>query len=116
MNYKATGVKADRNERVVTITWADGHESRYSFAGLRAVCPCVDCKGGHAHMGGPPDPRVVRETVDASLNLEQVEAVGGYALQFHWSDGHWTGIYTWELLRQACPCDSCLPPGLEPSS
>jgi DUF971 family protein len=103
-----TGVQADRKQRVVTITWADGHQSRYSFAGLRAVCPCVECKGGHAYMGVPPDPLVVRQAQDDDLNLEQVEPVGGYALQFHWSDGHSTGIYTWEMLRKACPCDSCL--------
>lgn len=105
---KATGVKADRNQRVVTISWSDGHESSYSFAGLRAVCPCVQCKGGHANMDTPPDPAVVRDAVDPQLNLEKVEAAGSYALQFSWSDGHSSGIYTWELLRQACPCDECL--------
>jgi DUF971 family protein len=106
---RPTGVKADREARTVTITWSDGHVSDYSFAGLRAVCPCVTCKGGHAHMGAPPDPHQVRSAQDESLNLENVEAVGGYALQFSWSDGHSTGIYTWEYLRQACPCAECLP-------
>lgn len=107
---RPAGVKADRNERVLTITWSDGHESHYSFAGLRAVCPCVSCKGGHAHMGSPPDRRLVRDASNAALNLERVEPVGGYALQFTWSDGHSTGIYAWEYLRQACPCAECLPP------
>ena len=103
MKYRPAGVKADRNERVLIIEWNDGHTSRLPFAGLRAVCPCVDCKGGHANMGGPPDPRIVRDTVNEDINLESVQAAGSYALQFHWNDGHWTGIYTWEMLRQADP-------------
>jgi DUF971 family protein len=109
MSVRPTNVTADRQTRVLTITWGDGHESHYSFAGLRAVCPCVECKGGHAHMGRPPDPRVVRDTPAGDLNLEQVVAVGSYAIQFFWDDGHSTGIYTWELLRAACPCPICLP-------
>lgn len=60
-------------------------------------------------MGGPPDPTVVRDTPDSGLQLEQVERVGSYALQFFWSDGHSAGIYHWDLLRQACPCPLCLP-------
>ena len=32
---------------------------------------------------------------------------GRYAIRFHWSDGHSTGIYTFELLRQLCPCPIC---------
>ncbi len=61
-------------------------------------------------MGTPPDPTVVRDAVNEAVNLDKVEAVGGSPLQFHWSDGHWTGIYTWEMLRLSCPCAICLPP------
>jgi DUF971 family protein len=60
-------------------------------------------------MGGPLDAHLLRDAVNEHLNLERVEAVGSYALQFVWSDGHHTGIYTWEALRQACPCPECLP-------
>ena len=102
-NVRPAGVTADRNERVLIIKWNDGHESGLPFAGLRAICPCVECKGGHDNMGGPPDLDVLQNTHDESINLEKVEAVGSYALQFRWSDGHWTGIYTWEFLRQADP-------------
>ena len=101
-------VTADRNKREFIIRWEDNHESRYSFDGLRAVCPCVACQGGHAHMGRPPDPRSVRDMALTDLNLENVEAVGSYALQITWSDGHSTGIYTWAFLRAACPCPRCL--------
>lgn len=36
-----------------------------------------------------------------------IEPVGRYALRFQWSDGHATGIYTFEYLRELCPCPSC---------
>ena len=105
---RPTNITADRQKRTLFITWDDGHESAYPFDGLRAVCPCVECKGGHAYMGGPPDPKLVRDTPPTDLNLEQVSAVGSYALQFFWADGHNTGIYTWDTLREACPCSICL--------
>ena len=106
---RPASVTADRSRRQLQIEWQDGHVSHYSFAGLRAVCPCVECRGGHASMGRPADPRQVRAAQDESLNLENLSPVGNYALQLHWSDGHATGIYTWEYLRQACPCPVCLP-------
>jgi DUF971 family protein len=103
MTIKPTGVTADTKQRLLIIQWPDGHESRLPFAGLRAVCPCVTCKGGHAHMGTPPDLQLMRQARDDSLTIDGVQAVGSYALQINWSDGHYTGIYTWEYLRQADP-------------
>lgn len=105
---KPKGIVADRTERVLTINWDDGHESQYSFDGLRAICPCVECKGGHAHMGQPPDPMIVRDSPPGEVEIQKLESVGAYAIQFFWSDGHSAGIYSWELLRAACPCDRCL--------
>jgi DUF971 family protein len=102
-------VKADRTSGELTIVWSDGHESRYSFDGLRALCPCVECQGGHANMGRPVDPAVVRDAPRQGLTLDSVQQVGSYALQFNWGDGHSTGIYTWAMLRDACPCPICLP-------
>jgi DUF971 family protein len=105
---RPSNVTADRALRQLVITWRDGHESRYSFSGLRLACPCVECRGGHAHMGQPPDAAEIRDAPITDLNLESVEAVGSYALQFTWSDGHSTGIYSWDWLRTACPCAECL--------
>jgi DUF971 family protein len=41
--------------------------------------------------------------------LQDVQPVGRYALQFSWSDGHDTGIYSYALLRRLCQCDVCQP-------
>lgn len=100
---KATAVTADKTQRLLIIQWDDGHTSRLSYAGLRANCPCVECKGGHLYMGTPPDLETMRQTPNEGVTIEQIQAVGAYALQFQWSDGHYTGIYTWGYLRQSDP-------------
>lgn len=97
--YQPIGVKADRTQRQITIQWSDGHVSQISFDGLRLACPCVECKGGHAHMGQPTAREVVRQAPTTDLQLVNLQLVGAYAIQPTWSDGHSTGIYTWELLR-----------------
>lgn len=107
-SVRPLNIIADRNQRLLIINWDDQHESRYPFDGLRAVCPCVVCRGGHSHMGQAPDPRLVRATPESELSLEEIHAVGAYAIQLTWSDGHSTGIYSWEYLRAACPCEVCL--------
>ena len=101
-NIRPTGVKADRTKQVVMISWSDGKSCEYPFAGLRANCPCVECKGGHENMGTPFDVELLHSAENDQLTLNGVAAVGSYALQFNWSDGHSTGIYTWEYLRQGC--------------
>lgn len=87
---------------MLTIQWNDGRECHYSFAGLRAVCPCVICQGGHDHMGRPADKLLLEKSSDPALNLDAANAVGSYAIQFVWNDGHDTGIYTWDYLYEAC--------------
>lgn len=106
---RPVNVTADGASKVLSIEWSDKHLSAYPYAGLRAVCPCVECRGGHEHMGQPPSRSRVRDARNPELGLTTVEQVGGYALQFFWSDGHSTGIYTWNYLRLACPCPECLP-------
>ncbi len=98
---KPTNIVADRARRVLTITWDDGRDSYYSFAGLRAVCPCVLCQGGHANMGQPTDKLLLRRAQDDALNLEAITPIGSYAVQFRWNDGHDSGIYTWDYLYEA---------------
>ncbi len=60
-------------------------------------------------MGTPADIDVVRNFINPSMTLTDIGAVGSYALEFVWSDGHGAGIYTWKYLREACPCEICHP-------
>ena len=99
---RPTSITADRQKCHLIIQWDNDTICEYPFAGLRAICPCVECKGGHAHMGGPPDRQKMQQAQNESLNLENVQAVGSYALQFFWNDGHNAGIYTWDYLWLAC--------------
>jgi DUF971 family protein len=39
--------------------------------------------------------------------LVHVDGVGNYAVSFTWADGHSTGIYSFRLLRELCPCEAC---------
>ncbi|HEX9886929.1 MAG TPA: DUF971 domain-containing protein [Longimicrobiales bacterium] len=76
------------------IHWRDGHVSEYEPRSLRLLCPCAGCV---EEMTGRPI--LVPEMVPEEVHPLAVNYVGRYALQFVWSDGHQTGIYTFEYLR-----------------
>ena len=88
--------------REVHITWADGHRSVYANKALRETCPCAGCVD---ELTGKRtlDPRSVRPDIRA----DDIGLVGRYAVRFGWSDGHGTGIYTFQKLRERCPCEAC---------
>jgi ATP-binding protein involved in chromosome partitioning len=93
----------NRRDDGLLIEWdAHGHQALYPARALRLACPCAACVD---EMSGRPllDPAVVPEDVrPVSLAL-----VGAYGLRVQWSDGHGTGIYTFQRLRAACPCAAC---------
>ena len=81
------------------IEWQDGHESRYPVRLLRLKCRCARCV---EEMTGRPI--LKEEEVAPDVRPVKISPVGRYALQFAWSDGHDSGIYTFEHLRALCPC------------
>jgi DUF971 family protein len=99
-------VEASKSRSELFIRWEDDHESRYPLAGLRAACPCAECRGGHEAMGQPVTPELMtsRPVEGAAGVLVSLEAVGNYALLPVWADGHRYGIYSWDMLRRLCPC------------
>jgi DUF971 family protein len=91
---------------VFVVVWSDGHESYYPLEELRRACPCAGCSGepdlfGRMAFGPKPSYR------PESFQLRNIEAVGNYALQPNWADGHSYGIWTFERLRAACRCEQC---------
>lgn len=108
-DLKPIGITADRQERMMTIKWNDGHISKYSFTLLRLACPCAECRGGHEHMGADPELEVFKATDDdtPATRLLNVEPVGSYGITPEWEDGHHYGIYNWIYLRKLCPCPEC---------
>lgn len=77
------------------ISWDDGHASEYSAAQLRRSCRCAACR--HELTGERIlDPASVPET----LTIAKADLIGNYAIGFAFSDGHSTGIYSFEWLRE----------------
>ena len=96
----------------IKIEWSDGHRSDYSLAYLRDECRCATCTGAHGTEPQPSNYSVPQAAnpfpiYRPALRMDSVEEVGSYAVRIRWSDGHTTGIYSWEHLRRICPCEKC---------
>lgn len=79
------------------ITWADGLVCQYDAPSLRRACPCAQCVNEWTGQ------RVLApEAISDELSIGDISIVGRYALNFRWSDGHETGIYSFRLLRELC--------------
>jgi len=102
-------ITVHKTDSILEILWKDEHVSRFPLFGLRKACPCVVCKGGHAQMSIPADPKVFFEKPTRIVHINQIVPMGNYAIQIHWSDGHNSGMYRWEVLREWCPCKECKP-------
>ena len=91
-----TDITVERSRRMMTIVWADESQSEIDFATLRAGCPCAECR--HLHEAVKPELPKPEDFVD--IAMDKIEEVGNYALRITWSDGHSTGIYSFEYLRR----------------
>ena len=82
----------------LALSFAGGIEVYLQLPMLRRSCPCALCQGEPDAMG-----RVVRPMLEygpGSFSLQRFEMVGGYAIQLFWSDGHASGIYSYDYLRK----------------
>jgi len=123
---KATAVKIHvKTGAGVDITWADGHASHYDFAYLREECPCAMCnderqkkaqgqekdrqlkKENAARAAAAPLSSPLLPMYKPKLAAKSAHAVGNYALQIDFNDGHAAGIYSFDYLRTICPCEEC---------
>ena len=93
------------SDDVLTIHWDDGHESIYFADHLRKNCPCALCVGHEKDQNSSLFK--ILKTKPEKNKLTNWEMVGRYAIGFKFSDGHKTGIYTYETLRSLCQCDLC---------
>jgi len=83
----------------VDIEWKDGHRSHYTFRFLRDACPCALCDDERGKSGREPGEPPGLSPGALPLFKE--------AIKFHWNDGHELGIYSWQFLRDYCPCEQC---------
>jgi DUF971 family protein len=98
--------------RGLEIDWQDGHRSAWNFAWLRDACPCATCVDERKNEGrrigqAKSRPSELLPMYKAPAKPASAHAVGRYALQFNWQDGHSGGIYSWEYLRRNCQCQEC---------
>ncbi len=102
MAYRPKSITASRSRGILVIEWDDGEHSEYPLTGLRAACPCAECRGGHENMGAPGSPEMLKWPAadEQASELVSVDMVGNYAIQLSWKDGHSFGIYTWAYLRE----------------
>jgi prepilin-type processing-associated H-X9-DG protein len=114
LRKKPTSVKIHvSNGTGVDITWADGHASHYDFAYLREECPCATCNDEREKKqafksvapGFASSP--VLPMFKPKPGAKSATQVGSYAIQISFSDGHSTGIYSYDHLRNICPCAEC---------
>lgn len=96
----------------VEIEWKDGHRSEYTFPFLRDACPCAMCNDEREKSGRLPGDPVKPAPGElpmfkAAAKPTSAASVGKYAIKFKWNDGHELGIYSWNWLREICPCEEC---------
>ena len=82
----------------VAIAWEDGAESYLGFETLRAASPSAETQGERDILGtqyGGVGPRKF-----PGVRVNGWEQIGNYALRFDFSDGHRTGLYSYDYLRK----------------
>lgn len=106
-SFHPLALKKDGDDRLI-IEWSDGHRSVYSWQHLRSNCPCASCREERLQ---PPDPfRILKPSeipAGGPIKPLAMTPLGRYAYKITWSDGHDTGLYTFETLRELCQCDKC---------
>ena len=88
-----TGITLHQKSRVLEIAFSDGREFRLPYEYLRVYSPSAEVRG---HGPG----QEVLQTGKRQVEIRSLEPVGSYAVQPMFSDGHTTGIYSWDYLYE----------------
>jgi prepilin-type processing-associated H-X9-DG protein len=93
----------------IEMTWSDGLVLLYRASHLRKVCPCATCRE-RRRDGEPPDPElqaraarqlpVLSKAEAKPMTIDKLRPVGNYAYNIAFGDGHSSGLFTLEFLRQ----------------
>ena len=89
--FSPQDIRILNERRQVEIDWADGEKSILPITFLRGYCPCAECQG-HRNE--------IRYKENTTKAITSAHAVGRYAIQFQFADGHSTGIFRFEWLRE----------------
>lgn len=89
-------------QRTLVIVWNDDRRDEIAFRAIRESCQCAHCNE-ERQSPKPAAPigqlRVLSAAEARPLDIEKMHPVGNYAYNIHFSDGHQSGIYTFEMLR-----------------
>ena len=91
--FRPTQITEDSPSQI-SIEWSDGRKDTIRAVDLRRRCPCASCIDEWTGQK-----RLVDSTVSEDLTISDLSLVGRYALNVSFSDGHNTGLYTFETLR-----------------
>lgn len=86
-------IKLHRKSRLLEITFSDGKTFQYTSEFLRVYSPSAEVRG---HSPG----QEVLQAGKKEVNINRIDPVGNYAIQLTFSDGHNTGLYSWDLLYE----------------
>ena len=90
-------IRALKDRQILELTWDDDSRFEIPFHDVRAACPCASCI---EEWSGRPllDPA----TIPNDIHPTNFKFIGNYSLKISWSDGHDTGLYTWDHLSDLC--------------
>lgn len=92
-----------KKDRGLTIQWDDGQSSYYSIAYLRRMSPSAEARQVREQLKKNPLTVLPASGGSGPLVAVGAELVGNYAIKIEFSDGHSTGIFSWEYLREIDP-------------
>ena len=95
-NLTLKSLKGDHE--ALLVQWSDGLEHRIPWRVLRDHCPCATCRQKRAEPA--PTFNILKPEETAPVRATGMSPLGNYAYQIDFSDGHKTGIYSLELLRE----------------
>jgi len=101
-NVQPTALALGPDGRLV-IDWSDGTRRTYAVGELRDKCPCATCRekrNAPPPAANPFSLNVLSAAEARPMELLGMTPVGNYAYAIQFSDGHDTGIYTFELLQE----------------
>jgi len=95
MRDAPTDIRLRRADRILEVTWSHQEPRRFRIRQLRCACACAACVD---EMTGVRTLDV--DTVPEDIAITDMQLVGNYAVKFVFSDGHNTGIYSWDRLYE----------------
>lgn len=89
------------DQQALTLKWSDGVSQQITWRTLRDQCPCAHCRTKRAEPPTPSNPFTILTPAEASpIKATSMKPTGNYAYSIDFSDGHNSGIYSLELLRE----------------